>query len=186
LDNLSLLGTAFALGMDAFAVSVAVAACLPMVTARHAFRLTWHFGLFQSMMTFLGWLGGDSLTLFLSGISYWIAFFLLVGLGLNMIRESRRPEDWACDYDPTRGWSLVGLSVATSIDALAVGVSFGLLEISVPRPALIIGLMALVMTFVGMKLGHRVGFRLGKWAEMIGGFVLIGIGARILVEHLIG
>lgn len=172
--------------MDAFAVGVAVAACLPMVTARHAFRLTWHFGLFQSMMTVLGWLGGDTLTRFLSGINDWIAFFLLAGLGLNMIRESFRTEDWACDYDPTRGWSLVGLSVATSIDALAVGVSFGLLEISVPRPALIIGLMALVMTFAGMKLGHRAGVPLGKWAEVIGGFVLIGIGARILVEHLTG
>jgi putative Mn2+ efflux pump MntP len=138
------------------------------------------------MMTVLGWLGGEGLTRFLSGMSYWIAFLLLVGLGLNMIRESQRPEDWACDYDPTRGWSLVGLSVATSIDALAVGISFGLLEISVPKPALIIGLTALVMTFVGMRLGRRAGARFGKKAEIVGGIVLIGIGTRILLQHLIG
>ncbi len=186
MDDLTLLGTAFGLGMDALAVGVAVAACLPMVTARHAFRLTWHFGLFQAMMTVLGWLGGEGLARFFSGFSYWIAFFLLVGLGFNMIRESRRPEDWACDYDPTRGWSLVGLSVATSIDALAVGISFGLLEVSVPKPALIIGLTALVMTFAGMRLGRRAGARLGKKAEVVGGIVLIGIGTRILLQHLIG
>lgn len=186
MDTITLFGTALALGMDAFAVAACVSASLPIFTQRHTFRLTWHFGLFQSLMTVLGWFGGEGLATFMSGINYWLAFGLLVGLGLNMIRQSRNPESCALEYDPTRGWSLVGLSVATSIDALAVGVSFGLLTVAIPRPALVIGLVALVMTYIGIKVGRKSGIYLGKRAELLGGLVLIGIGIRILLQYLVG
>jgi manganese efflux pump family protein len=185
-DIITLFGTALALGMDAFAVATVVSAGLPLFTRRHTFRLTWHFGLFQSLMTFLGWLGGEGLGAFMSGINNWLAFALLVGLGLNMIRQSRHPEDRVRDYDPTRGWSLIGLSIATSIDALAVGVSFGLLNVAIPRPALIIGLVALVMTYIGTRVGRRTGAYLGKRAEQLGGLVLIAIGINILAQYLVG
>ena len=138
------------------------------------------------MMTLLGWFGGEALGAFISEINYWLAFVLLVALGLNMIRQSRHPEDRVRDYDPTRGWSLVGLSIATSIDALAVGVSFGLLNAAIPRPALIIGLVALVMTYIGTRVGRKTGAYLGKRAELVGGLVLIGIGINILAQYLIG
>jgi putative Mn2+ efflux pump MntP len=185
-DLITLFGTALALGMDAFAVAAAISATLPVFTGRHVFRLAWHFGLFQSLMTLLGWLAGERVSTFISGINYWLAFALLVGLGLNMIRQSRHPEDRVRDYDPTRGWSLVGLSIATSIDALAVGVSFGLLSAAIPRPALIIGLVALVMTYIGTRVGRKTGAYLGKRAELAGGLVLIGIGFNILLQYLIG
>lgn len=102
-----------------------------------------------------------------------------------MIYESGHVEKRTEGFDPTRGWSLVGLSVATSIDALAVGITFSLINMSVWGPALVIGVAALLMTLVGMRLGKTAGTYLGQWAERIGGAVLIVIGARILVEHLI-
>lgn len=101
-----------------------------------------------------------------------------------MIYESGHAEERVRSYDPTRGWSLVGLSVATSLDALAVGVSLSLVGISIWWPAFYIGVAALLMTFIGMKLGRTAGVVLGRWAERIGGAVLIAIGVRILVDHL--
>ncbi len=184
MDALTLIGTAIALGADAFAVAAAVAACLPNCTPRHTFRLTWHFGLFQAMMAAFGWLGGEGLSRFTSGANNWIAFGILVLLGLNMIRQSFREEACIQDFDPTRGWSLVGLSVATSIDALAVGISLSLLRMEILTPALVIGLVALMMTYVGTRLGLRAGLHLGQWAERTGGMVLIALGIRILVQHL--
>ncbi|MBM3300794.1 MAG: manganese efflux pump, partial [Deltaproteobacteria bacterium] len=171
MDTVTLLGTAVALGTDAFAVATAVAAGLGVLTFRHTFRLTWHFGLFQSMMTIIGWFGGEGLSRFMMGMNYWIAFGLLVLLGFKMIVESSHPENRTAGFDPTRGWSLVALSVATSLDALAVGVTFSLVGMSVWIPALIIGLVALLMTFIGTRIGRRAGKSLGQWAERIGGGV---------------
>ncbi|MCK4829897.1 manganese efflux pump [bacterium] len=186
MDTLMLFATAWALGMDAFAVATAVAATLPSLTSRHIFRLAWHFGLFQAGMPVIGRFGGAALSSTMGSIDHWIAFGLLVCLGLRMIWQSRHPEGKSQEYDPTRGWSLIGLSVATSIDALAVGVSLGLIGVSIWLPALVIGLVALALTIVGALIGRRVGHYLGRWAECIGGIVLIGIGTRILLQHLTG
>jgi putative Mn2+ efflux pump MntP len=185
-DLLTILGTALALAMDAFAVATAVAAGLPEWTARHTFRLAWHFGLFQGMMPIFGWFGGSALLPFMAAIDHWIAFALLAFLGLRMIWQARHPEGRNQDFDPTRGWSLVVLSVATSIDAFAVGVSLCLIGISIWVPSLIIGLVTVVVTYVGTRMGRRAGHYLGQWAERIGGVVLIGIGTRILLQHLMG
>lgn len=184
MDTLTLLATAVALGMDAFAVATAVAAGLGTLTFRHTFRLTWHFGLFQAMMTVIGWYGGEGLSRFMGGLNEWIAFGLLLVLGIKMIWESGHPEDRTGGFDPTRGWSLVALSIATSIDALAVGVTLSLVKMSVWMPSLVIGIAALVMTFIGTRIGKHAGAHLGQWAERIGGGVLIAIGVRILVQHL--
>jgi putative Mn2+ efflux pump MntP len=172
--------------MDAFAVAAAVAAGLPRLTARHTFRLSWHFGLFQALMPIIGWFGGQALTSIIGLLGDWLAFGLLVFLGLRMIRQSFQPEKRGRHYDPTKGWSLVGLSMATSIDAFAVGVSLGLIGLSIWVPAAIIGAVALVLTYVGTHIGRRAGDSLGHWAERIGGVVLIAIGSRILIQHLIG
>jgi len=180
MDDLTLLGTALALGMDAFAVGAAVAIGLEHLTARNTFRLTWHFGLFQSLMTLMGWLGGSGLSVLLSGMNNWIASGLLLILGLNMIREAGKQSERARDFDPTKGWSLVGLSVATSIDALAVGMSLSLIGSTILKPAVVIGIMASLMTFAAMCLGKKVGGRLGQWAERAGGIVLILVGLRVL------
>ncbi|MFC1835821.1 manganese efflux pump MntP family protein [Thermodesulfobacteriota bacterium] len=181
---MTLLITAAALGMDAFAVATAIATGLPAFTRRHTFRLAWHFGLFQALMTVVGWYGGSGLSTFMHGLNHWIAFGLLIFIGGKMIYESRQAEERAADFDPTRGWSLVILSLATSIDALAVGVSLSLLGVSVWWPAVAIGLAALAMTFVGTRIGRGGQTFLGQWAEVTGGVVLIAIGLRILIVHL--
>lgn len=186
MDPLTLLGTSWALAMDAFAVGAAVSAGLPQTTLRHTFRLAWHFGLFQAGMPILGWLGGRSVSSALAAVDHWIAFALLGLLGLRMIRESFSKEGRNENYDPTRGWSLVALSVATSIDALAVGVSLGLVGVSIWIPATVIGLVAFGLTALATRLGPRVGARLGPWAERVGGAVLIAIGTRMLLQHLGG
>jgi len=184
MDGLTLFGIAIALGMDAFAVSAAVAAALPVLTARRTFRLTWHFGFFQAMMTVIGWYAVSGFSTFLMEIDHWLAFGLLSFLGAKMIYDSRRPENRMEGYDPTRGWSLVALSVATSIDAFAVGVSFNLIGLSVWGRAALIGVAALIMTAIGTTVGRRGGVYLGRYAGYLGGVVLIAIGVRILVEHL--
>ena len=184
MDTLTLLGTAWALAMDAFAVATAVSATLPNTTARHTFRLAWHFGLFQAGMPIIGWFGGVALSSLISSIDHWLAFLLLVFLGLRMVWKSRHPASRGQEYDPTKGWSLVSLSVATSIDALAVGVSLGLIGVSIWFPSVVIGLVALLLTAVGCLIGRGASHYLGQWAERIGGVVLIGIGTRILLQHL--
>lgn len=185
-DSLTILGTAWALAMDAFAVSAAVAAGLPRLTARHTFRLSWHFGLFQALMPIMGWFGGSLLSSVIGLIGNWVAFGLLSFLGLRMIWESHHPDERAKDFDPTRGWSLVGLSLATSLDALAVGISLGLIGVSIWVPAAVIGLVALLLTYLGTRVGRHAGVYLGRWAERLGGCVLIAIGCRIIILHLMG
>lgn len=172
--------------MDAFAVSATIAASLPGVSGRHMFRLAWHFGLFQAGMFVVGWYGGSALSSVISALDHWIAFGVLLFLGVRMIRESFDSRKKHQGYDPTRGWSLVALSVATSIDALMVGVSFGLVGLAVLLPATLIGLVALVLSAVGCQLGHAAANYLGRWAERVGGVVLMVIGVNILVQHLGG
>lgn len=186
MDWLNLIGTAVALAMDAFAVAFAVAASLMPLSRRQTFRLTWHFGLFQAVMPCIGWAGSLTLAGVLSAVDHWIAFGLLWILGLRMIRQAGASKDGLPGADPTRGWSLVGLSVATSVDALAVGFSLGLLGIRIWIPAMVIGTIASVLTYVGTFLGSRVGPFLGQWAGRAGGVILMIIGARILLQHLIG
>jgi len=185
-DWLTLIGTALALAMDAFAVSAAVAASLPRLTGRHVFRLAWHFGLFQFLMPVAGWAAGLSLAGPLGQLDHWIAFALLALLGARMIWGSFScPGEGLRRSDPTRGFSLVLLSLATSIDALAVGMSLGLLRVAIWFPSAMIGLITAAVSFVGTRLGRLVGHALGAWAERAGGLVLIGIGLRILLSHLL-
>jgi len=185
-DSLTLLGIAWALAMDAFAVSASVAASLPRVSGRHMFRLAWHFGLFQAGMFVVGWYGGSALSSVISALDHWIAFSVLLFLGVRMIRGSFDKGEKHQHHDPTRGWSLVALSVATSIDALMVGVSFGVIGLSIWMPALLIGLVALLLSSVGFRLGRTAASYMGPWAERFGGLVLMAIGTRILVQHLGG
>lgn len=183
MHGITIFSIALALAMDAFAVAVAVAASVHSVTDRHIFRLCWHFGLFQFLMPIIGWSIGEGLLLLIKNTAPWVAFGLLCFLGLKMIWESGHVEAKGKYYDPTTGWSLIGLSVATSLDALAVGVSLALVQVSILRAAIIIGLVAFCITFVGVKVGNRIGFYAGKWAERAGGGVLIVIAFNVLLQR---
>jgi manganese efflux pump family protein len=181
---LTLLGIALGLAMDAFAVAIAAGLTLPTVTPRHTFRLAFHFGLFQFLMPVLGWFGGSQLATHIGGYDHWLAFGLLGFVGGKMLWEAWHGEEARDLRDPTRGWTLVTLSVATSIDALAVGLSLAFLDVSIWVPSVVIGLVAALLTTLGLEFGSRLGPRWGKWAEILGGCVLLFIGARILFLHL--
>ena len=177
---------ALALAVDAFAVALAAGVSLCRVNGRQVFRLAFHFGFFQAGMNILGWLGGLTVRSLIESLDHWLAFGLLAFVGLKMIWEAiREAREEGAGADPTRGRMLVTLSVATSIDSLAVGLSFAVLEISVWLPALIIGLVAAALTGLGLRLGCLLGAasRLGSRAEIVGGLVLLAIGFKILHEH---
>jgi putative Mn2+ efflux pump MntP len=184
MGGIELISISIALAMDAFAVAIATGVALKTVSSRQAFRLAWHFGLFQALMPIVGWYLGSVVRSEIEAYDHWIAFALLGGIGFKMIYESfGKDED--SQGDPTRGMTLVVLSIATSIDALAVGLSLSMLGLSIWWPALIIGIIALLFTALGLYLGKSVSkaSSISGYAELFGGIVLIGIGIKILWEH---
>lgn len=183
---LNILAIALALAMDAFAVSVATGINLKTVSFRQTFRLSWHFGLFQALMPIIGWSAGYMVRSFIEQYDHWVAFGLLVFVGGHMIREALYPNaEEKSRKDPTKGLRLVMLSVAVSLDALAVGLSLAMLAIEIWTPALIIGFVAMFATILGLHLNKvlsRFPF-VSIYAELIGGIALIMIGLNILREH---
>jgi len=180
------LAIALALAMDAFAVSMGLSLSLGKMTKSQTFRLSFHFGFFQFMMPVVGWVAGKNLLRYIQIYDHWVAFGLLLIIGGKMIYESfsRKEIRKIRSSDPTRGFFLLMLSVATSIDALALGVSLAALHVSIVYPAIIIGLVAFSMSVIGIKIGPLLGIVVGKRAELLGGLILVLIGAKILSEHL--
>lgn len=180
------LSLALALAMDAFAVSISVSLQVRGISHQQSFRLAFHFGLFQFLMPCAGWILGRSIQSFIHAVDHWIAFFLLLFIGGKMIKDSFTQENAAekKSKDPTKGLTLMVLAIATSIDAWAAGLSLGLLDVKVLYPALVIGMVAFILSLVGSRLGPILGKIFGKRAELLGGVVLILIGSKILFEHL--
>jgi putative Mn2+ efflux pump MntP len=186
MNLLLVLAIALGLAMDAFAVALGTSLALPRVTARQTFRLAFHFGLFQFVMPILGWLAGEKIVKLIENYDHWVAFGLLILIGGKMIIESFKfsEKKRGRESDPTKGSSLVVLSVATSIDALAVGLSLAALRVNIVYPAAVIGLVAFLMTGLGMKIAPVLGKIVGKRVELAGGVVLILVGLKILADHL--
>jgi putative Mn2+ efflux pump MntP len=185
MDFIGTIIIAIGLSMDAFAVSLGVATNRTTRDNRSLIRLSFHFGLFQSLMTFLGWLAGSTIARWINLFDHWIALILLVMVGVNMIRSGINSEPKPYQNNPTKGNLMVILSFATSIDALAVGLSLALIETPILQTALIIGITTFILSIVGCLLGSRLGEKFGKRMEILGGLILIGIGLRILISHLL-
>jgi len=183
---LNIFGLAVGLSMDAFAVAAAAGLALPRVTKRHVFRLAWHFGLFQFLMPIVGWLAGRTVSAHIAAWDHWVAFARLVLVGAKMLRDAFSRDDRTAAADPTRGLTGIVRSIATSIDALAVGLSMAFMEVSIWAPAVIIGVGAAILTVVGIQFGNRLAAKWRRWAEVAGGIVLLLIGFRILAAHLAG
>ena len=179
---LSLLGIAIGLAMDAFAVSLGAGLTLGGVTGRHVFRLAFHFGLFQFLMPILGWLIGSTVLPHVARFGHYAAFGLLTFIGGKMLYDAWRGTERKAKADPTRGWSLVALSVATSLDALAVGLSMAFLQVPIVLPCIVIGLVAALFSAIGITFGHRVRHRWGRVAEVVGAVTLLLVGLRILIS----
>jgi len=175
--------------MDAFAVAIATGITLGTVSRRQTFRLAFHFGLFQFLMPVIGYLAGMTVERYIKGYAPWIAFVLLGYIGGKMVYEGGwgDGEEGSVGKDPTKGMSLIVLSVATSIDALAVGVSLGVLRNEgIVYPGVVIGLVACTFTAAGLHLGKRLGTVFGRRMEVVGGLVLVAIGVKILFDHYSG
>jgi len=172
------------LAMDASAVSMAAAAAGFTSEKRQVFRLAFHFGLFQGMMPLIGGLLGSTVVFYIENWDHWVVFVLLAIVGGRMVVSGFDKEGQKLKSDPTQGWTLITLSVATSIDALAVGMSFSLLDVSIWFPCLLIGMITMVLSIAATQIGKVAGRFLGKKVEVLGGLILIGIGLRILITHL--
>jgi putative Mn2+ efflux pump MntP len=176
---------AISLAMDAFSVCIAAGICIPKPDAGHFFRLSFAFGFFQFLMPIIGYFLGSRIEPYISGFDHWIALAILGYIGSKMIIEGIRADKDKCEpRDPSRGKTLLFLAVATSIDALAVGLSYGVLSKPIIAPAIIIGLVCAFFSSAGIIIGKKVGYILGKYAEILGGVCLIAIGLKILYEHI--
>lgn len=174
--------TALALSMDAFAVAVSCGVSRRANTTLTQIKIGLYFGIFQGIMPILGWVLASKYASLIQKYDHWIAFVLLGFIGLKMIKESRDP---ICkDVGQLTHKQLISLSVATSIDALAAGISFALLNINIFMSSFTIAITTLTLSFLGAKFGQKLGSNFQKGAEVFGGLMLIAIGTKILTEHL--
>lgn len=182
----NIIAIAVALAMDAFAVALAAGIHLGRIDFRQNFRLAWHFGLFQALMPIMGWAAGLTIRAQIENYDHWVAFGLLLFVAQGMLREAfKQGTAERAPKDPTRGATMVMLSVATSLDALAVGLSLSMINVSIWRPALMIGIVAAAFTTLGLHLGKRISKAtlIRRYADGTGALVLIAIALNILREH---
>lgn len=170
--------------MDAFAVSVGAGTLAKTKGTRPVFRLSFHFGLFQFLMPVVGWFIGSGFKKYIEHFDHWIAFILLGYVGIKMIISGISSKNESSFGDPSKGMNLIILSIATSIDALAVGLSLAILNVNIWYPAIIIGIVTSFLCIIGIYIGNRLGSRFGKIMELFGGIILISIGLKILITHL--
>ncbi|MFA5308095.1 MAG: manganese efflux pump MntP family protein [Dehalococcoidales bacterium] len=183
---LSIVIIALGLSADCFAVALSASIGKKELPLWQGLRVALSFGIFQAAMTVIGWLAGRTVIDFISSYDHWLAFGLLLFVGGRMIWESfHEKAGKESRTDITRWLLLLTLSIATSLDALAVGLSFAFLEVNLTLASVTIGLVALIITLLGFLAGKKLGALIGKRAEIIGGIILIGIGIRILLEHLL-
>lgn len=181
LPELFLIG--IGLSMDAFAVSICKGLSIKRMRLSHALLVGFYFGGFQALMPFIGYLLGTRFQNAITAYDHWIAFGLLGIIGSHMIREALDPEGDSCDAS-LRIKDMLILAIATSIDALAVGVTFAFLQVQILPAVTLIGTTTFLLSVLGVKAGSIFGYRYQTKAEITGGIILIGIGCKILIEHL--
>ncbi|HUV64258.1 MAG TPA: manganese efflux pump MntP family protein [Sedimentisphaerales bacterium] len=176
---------AVGLAMDAFAVSVVSGSVCKQLHVKHALRMAAFFGGFQAFMPLIGSLAGLSLKEYITSYDHWIAFCLLSAVGAKMIYESFKIKSVEENLDPSNIFVLLALSIATSIDALAIGITLSFITSSIGVAVTIIGLVTFVLSYLGVVIGKRFGHFFENKIEIFGGLILIAIGAKILIEHLL-
>ena len=185
MDLLSIFLIGIGLSMDAAAVSLAKGMCLKSSHLKeYAFKLALFFGLFQAIMPFIGYYGGSHFAGYIQSVDHWIAFVLLGLIGFNMIRESNEKKECESIITFISYKDIILLALATSIDALAVGVSFAFLNVNIYYAITIIGITTFVLSYCCVFMGTKLGSIFQKYAERLGGGILIILGLKILIEHL--
>lgn len=175
---------AISLALDCLAITISIGSSIRQNRLNNAFKIALSFGGFQAIMPLIGWFGGQRLVDLISGFDHWVAFGILALIGLKMIYESTKLDDEDKKYSSLSLYLLLLLSIATSIDALAIGLSFAFLQIYIITPILIIGFTTFLFSFLGFFIGSKLGHFFENKMELVGGVVLIGIGVKILLEHL--
>ena len=184
MSYLELFAIAVGLSMDAFAVSICKGLSVRRLRPRHNLICGLYFGGFQALMPVIGWLLGRQFESLIKSVDHWIAFALLVLIGANMIREAVKNEEENLN-DSFSPKTMLPLAVATSIDALAVGVTFAFLDVEIVPAVSMIGATTFILSAIGVKIGNVFGTKYKSKAELVGGIVLIAMGIKILIEHLL-
>lgn len=177
--------TAVGLSMDAFAVAISKGLSVKQVKIKHMTIVGLYFGIFQALMPLIGYFIGSKFASYITNFDHWIAFILLALIGINMIRESLSKNDDEAPNDSFTFKAMIPMAIATSIDALAVGVSFALLpDVNIWYAVVFIGIITFALSFAGVKIGNIFGLKYKSKAELAGGIILILMGGKILIEHL--
>jgi putative Mn2+ efflux pump MntP len=186
MELLAIVAVAVGLAMDAFAVSVVTGAAYKELHIKHTLRMAAFFGGFQAFMPAMGYLAGQTINKFIEGYDHWAAFAILAVIGIKMIYESFKIKEERKTMHPADLTMLLALAIATSIDALAVGITLSLITKSIAEAVIIIGIVTFILSCVGVSIGKRFGHFFESGIEAIGGLVLIGLGLKILLQHLLG
>jgi manganese efflux pump family protein len=185
-EFITVCGIGIALAMDTFAISIATGGVYRQLHINHALRMCLFFGGFQALMPLLGWIAGEKLSVYISSFDHWIAFGLLAFIGGRMIYEAFAIKEMECKpQDPSNLAVLLTLSIATSIDALVVGITLTMITKAIIQAVLLIGIITFTISYIGWLLGKRMGHLFENKIEILGGLILIGIGIKILITHLL-
>jgi putative Mn2+ efflux pump MntP len=184
MNLISIIIIAIGLAMDAFAMAISCGLYLVKPKYQNAIRIALYFAVFQIFMPVLGWFLGDIFQGRIAHFDHWLAFGILLLIGIHMIYQSFQTSVEYKPFNPSKPSTLLGLAIVTSIDAFAVGVSFAFLGVHILEPVLIIGLITFIISSIGVALGDRIGTMFGRKAEIFGGLVLISIGVKILLQDL--
>ncbi len=183
MSNITLFVIALGLSMDAFAVSICKGLAMKKITLKKAIIVGLWFGGFQALMPLIGYILGSQFEHYITAIDHWIAFIMLGLIGISMIKEALGKEE-ECQDDSLAFKTMLILALATSIDALAVGITFAFLQVTILSAVLFIGIITFVLSMIGVKAGNVFGIRYKSKAELAGGIILILMGTKILLEHL--
>lgn len=183
MDYIIIFLVAVGLCFDTFAVSISSGIAKQEIVFKDALKIALTLAFFQSAMPLAGWSLGEQVKQYISEFDHWIAFGILVVLGIKMILESFKNEDEK-EFNPLNPWILISMAIATSLDALAVGISFSMISIPILISVLIIGFVTFIASMLGILFGKKTGKSFGKKIEIAGGIILIAIGTKILIEHI--
>ena len=173
------------LSVDSFVVSITAGVCMDKVKIRNALKVAFFMAFFQALMPLIGWLAGSSFQRYIESVDHWVAFILLLAIGGKMIYEGVKHNDKTeKSFSLTSNLMLTGMAIAISIDALIVGIGFGLLEVPIIIPVIIIGGLTFLFSVTGVLLGNKIGIRYNSGLEIFGGILLAGLGIKILVDHI--
>jgi manganese efflux pump family protein len=184
MDILTLCLIGIGLSFDTFAVSVSTGLVISHIRFLQGVRVATVLALFQALMPFIGWFLGKQVAQSMIEYDHWIAFGLLALLGFKMIYESLKKEEEKKNFNPLQYTVLIGIAIATSIDALVVGVSFAFINLNIVWSVFVIGVITFLVAMLGMLFGKKVGSRFGQRMEIVGGLILLGIGVKILLSHI--